>query len=87
MHSTRSIGAHGWEEVLRFEAMHNILELLSIPGKEDSPGSWSIAQSYNVALNILRTIISGGEGLIVPAVSRGQISYRALVESCISLVM
>ena len=75
MHGTRSVGAHGWEEVLRLEAMYNIFELFSIPGEEDSPGSWSIAQSYNVALNILRTIVSRGEGLVVSAVSRRQVSY------------
>jgi hypothetical protein len=71
MHSTRSVGAHGWEEVLRLDAMHNIFKFLSIPGEENSPGPWSIAQSYNIALNILGTIICCGEGLIVSAVSRG----------------
>jgi hypothetical protein len=50
VHPAGSIGANGWEEILRLEPVSNVFQFLSVARKEYRAGSWSIANSYNVAL-------------------------------------
>jgi hypothetical protein len=46
----RASGSDGGEEVLRFEAMSNILQFLSVAGEEDGSSARPVAYSDDVSL-------------------------------------
>ena len=52
VYGTWSVGADGWEEVLRFKAVGYVFEFLAVAGEEDGAGSWTVATANDVALNV-----------------------------------
>lgn len=83
MDCARSVGAHGGEKILRLQAVRHVFELLSIAGEENSSSSWSIADSNNVALDILWPVTCWYEWLVVSTMPRRQIGHRGFVEACV----
>ena len=69
MHTTWSIGADSWEEVLRFEAVGDVFEFLAVACEEDGASSWAVAAADDIALDVGWAIGLWGEGLIIAAVS------------------
>lgn len=71
VHGAGPLRADGGEEVLRFEAVSHVVEFFAVTGKEDGAGPGTVADADDVALNVFRTVGSGGEGLVVAAVTGG----------------
>lgn len=46
-----TVGADGWEEVLRLEAVDYLVEFLAVAGEEDGTGAGTISDANNVALD------------------------------------
>ena len=78
---TRTIGSDGGEEVLRFETMDNVIELLAVAREEYGAGSGPIAYAHNVALNIFGTVKRRGKGLIIASVTARGVGYGRFVPS------
>lgn len=66
---TWPVGSDGREEVLRLEAVGNIIQLLAVASEKDSSGAGSVADSYNVSLLIRRRVVGSREGLVVPSLA------------------
>lgn len=75
MYGAGPAGADGGEEVLRFQAMGYVVELLAIAREEDGAGAWTIADADNVALNVFRAVGGRGEGLVVAPGAGGGVCY------------
>lgn len=67
---TWSVCADCWEEVLSLETVSDVLELLAVAGEEDGAGSWAVAATNYIALDVGRPVWSWHEWLVVAAVSR-----------------
>lgn len=79
MYLTRSVCAYRREEVLRLEAVCDVVEFLAVAGEEDGSGSRSVSNANDVSLDIGRSVGRRLEGLVVAAVSIGHVRYRRLV--------
>lgn len=73
MNSAWSVGAHGWEEVLCFQIACNLFEFLAVACEEYATSTRTVADTDYVTLYIFWAIWCPVEGLIVSAVSTGQI--------------
>jgi hypothetical protein len=67
MDDARPVCAHCGEEVLRLQAMNDIIQLLAVSGEEYRPRPWSVSNANNVALHDIRAICCRRERLVVPA--------------------
>ena len=45
--------------------MGNIIKLFPVTGEENAAGTGAVANSYNIALNVGRTVVCGGKWLVV----------------------
>ena len=78
---TGSIGAHCRKEILCFESMGDIVQLLTVASEEDCSASRSVSDTNDIALYILGAVEGWGERLIKTAVTRGYIGNGRLVVS------
>lgn len=74
-----TVGTDGGEEVLRLEPMHNLIELLAVPGEEDGACPRSITNADNIALHKLGPVGSCVEGLVVSTAATRLIGNRVFV--------
>lgn len=69
VYGTRPVGADCGKEILRLEAVGDVLEFLAVAGEEDGPGAWAVADAYHVPLDVFGAVVSWSEGLIVAALA------------------
>jgi hypothetical protein len=81
MHDAGAIRTDGGEEVLRLEPVDDIVELLAVAREEQGSRARTVADADNVSLNILRAVVRGSEGLVVPSVTGRSISNGVFVEA------
>jgi hypothetical protein len=74
-----AVGADGGEEVLRFEAVGDVVEFLAVAGEEEGAGAGAVADADDVALDVGRAVGGGCEGLVVAALARGGVCYGVFV--------
>ena len=67
MYLARTIRAECWKEVLCFQTMCYIVQLLAITCEENSAGSRSISDANYIALNVCRTVSGRSKRLVVSA--------------------
>lgn len=79
VHLARTIGADGRKEVLRLEAMRDILELFAVARKENGASSRAIPYSNDVALNIGWSIGCTSKGLVKSPGAMRSVCNRSLV--------
>lgn len=79
MHVARAVGADGGEEVLRLEAVGDVVELFAVAGEEDGARAGAVADSYNVALDVGGAVGGRCEGLVVTAGTGRGIGYGGFV--------
>ena len=79
MYGARAISTNGGKEILGFETVSDVVELFTVAGEEDGTGTWAVADSYNVALDVGGAIWGGGERLVVAAGPNGGVGYRGFV--------
>ena len=82
VHGARPVGAHGWEEVLRFETVGDVLELLAVAGEEEGSSAGAVTDADYVALDVLRSVGCGGERLVVAALAGGCVGDGVFVPAC-----
>jgi hypothetical protein len=70
MDCTWSIGADRRKEILCFKSMGDVVKLLAVSCEKNCSASWSISNTDNVTLYILRTVASWGERLVETPVTR-----------------
>ncbi len=81
MNLAGSVGTNSGEEILRFQAVCYVFQLLAISSKEDGSGSRSVSDSDYVSLQELRAVVGSVERLVVPPLAVRHIGDRLFVES------
>lgn len=79
MDGARPVGADGGEEVLGFEAVGDVVELLAVAGEEEGSGAGAVADADDVALDVGRAVGGRCEGLVVAALAGGGVGYGVFV--------
>ncbi len=79
VHRAGSVGAHGGEQILRFEAMRNVVQFAAVAGEEDGTRTWTIADPDDIPLHEFRPVAGGRERLVVPAMTGRGVSHGVLV--------
>jgi hypothetical protein len=74
-----AIGTDCWEEVLRFQAVGYIFELLAIAREENSTCAWAVSYTDNITLNVCRCVVRGSKWLVVSSMATGCVCNRILV--------
>lgn len=69
MNIAGTVCADSREEVLRFEAMSDVFELLAVARKEDRSRPWTIANADHIALFVDRCIVGAKEWLVVSSLA------------------
>jgi hypothetical protein len=64
MDSARPVGTDCGKEVLCFQSMSDVIELLAVACEEDCPTSRSVSNTDNITLYVLRTVGGWRERLI-----------------------
>lgn len=82
MHSGRAGGADRGEEILRFQGMRDVVELLAVAGEEDGARTWSIADAYDIATDVGRCVGRWYKGLIESAVASRGVGNRGFMVAC-----
>lgn len=77
----RTIGANCGKEILCFEVVGHLFQLLSISREEYASRPRPVSNANNIALHIFRTVWDSIEWLIVSPMSAGQICQRRFVEA------
>lgn len=67
MHLAGAVGADRWKEVVRLEAVRDIVQLLTVAREENRPCARPISDANDVSLNVCGAVGSGCEGLVVSA--------------------
>jgi hypothetical protein len=75
------VSTDGREEILGFQAMGDVIELLAVASEEHGAGTRTITDADNVTLDELRSKRCRGERLVVAAMAGGGISDRPFVEA------
>jgi hypothetical protein len=78
-----AVGADGGEEVLRLEAVGDVVEFLAVAGEEKGAGAGAVADADDVALDIGRAVGGGCEWLVVATLAGGGVGYRVFVPACV----
>ena len=73
VHLARTVCAYGGEEVLSFETVSDVVEFLAVSCEEEGSSSGSVANSNDISLDVRGAIGGRVEGLVVSAVSVGQV--------------
>jgi hypothetical protein len=81
MYSTRTVCADGGEEVLSLQVVRKLVQLLAIPGEEDTACPGSIAYPNDVSLYVGRPEGRGSERLIESAMPARNVSHRGPVKT------
>lgn len=63
MYLARSIRSDGREEILRFQAVRDVIEFLAVAREENGSSAGTVADAYDVALVEWGAICCGSEGL------------------------
>jgi hypothetical protein len=79
VHGAGPVRADGGEEVLRFEAVGDVVEFLAVAGEEEGSGAGAVADADDVALHVGGAVGGGGEGLVVAALAGGGVGYGVFV--------
>lgn len=87
VYGARTVCADGWEEVLRFQAVGNVLEFLAVAGEEEGAGAGAVADAYDVALDVGGAVGGGCERLVVAALTGGGVGYGVFVPAWVVLVL
>lgn len=82
MHSTGSVCTDCREQVLGFETMGNIFQLLAVSCEEYCASSRAISNSDNISLHELRPISWSTERLVISSMSSGCICNGILMPTC-----
>ena len=83
MYGAGAVGADGGEEVLRLEAVGDVVEFLAVAGEEEGACAGAVADADDVALDVGRAVGSRCEGLVVAALASGGVGYRVFVPACV----
>ena len=75
MHGAGTAGANRGEEILRFEAVGDVIKLFAVTGEEDSAGAWTVAETDHITLDVFGAVGGRGEGLIVASVAGRCVGY------------
>ena len=67
VNSTRAVSPNGREEVLAFQVVRELVQLLAVPGEENGAGARSVPYADDVSLDIRGSIRGGSEGLVPSA--------------------
>lgn len=81
MNGARSIGADCRKEILAFETVSDIVELLAIASEEYAASTWSISDPNNVTLDELGTVIGAAEWLIISPLTGRSVGHRTFVQT------
>lgn len=76
-----TIGSDGREEVLGLETMDDILQFLSVASEEDCARARAIANTYDIALHVLGTVLCTVKRLVVATLASRSVCSGVFVEA------
>ena len=79
MYGAWPVSTDGWEEVLGFETVGDVIKFSAVAGEEDGAGARAVADAYYVALDVGRAVWGGCERLVVAAGTGGCVGYGGFV--------
>lgn len=82
VHGARPIGAHCWEEVLRFQAMNYVVKLFAIASEEDAACAWAISNTNHVALDKFWAVVGALKRLVISTLAGRNVGKRTFVPTC-----
>lgn len=82
VHLARAISSDRREEVLGFQAVCDVLELLAVASEENRSRSRSVANTNDITLDVRRAVRVCGERLVEPTRAGGCVRNGSLVETC-----
>ena len=87
MHGSGAVGSNGGDEVLGFEAMRYIIQLLTVASEEDGARAGTVADANDIALDNLGSVGGGIKGLVIPANTAREVSDGRLVVACSAVLV